>query len=303
MKCGPDGCPIVAFSDLTPAEQRMERQRTAKKMAEQGFTEQQIAKQLGWSQATISGDLGNLSTVDKLKPAKTASNPKGAGRPKGKKSTATPGRGRNGKTQITPADEATIVHAHFEEGKSLQEAAQSVGMKSDMVARFVVAREQGRREAEPTITPEMLSMSAQQKLDAAIRQYKKRLMAQFNKAVSDKVRQHYDEIVLPGIKKQIDQAKQLYARRTGLMDKATFNAIRRGLHPDSRNSISDGVLAVAFDKFMSLEKYLLDEKDSPTSWPPLPSSLAEWDREKAKVKAERAARRAAGQRGQMTRGG
>jgi predicted ArsR family transcriptional regulator len=51
--------------------------------SEQSFTMEQIATQLGVSQNTISLDLRNLSTVDKLKPAKTASNPKGAGRPKG----------------------------------------------------------------------------------------------------------------------------------------------------------------------------------------------------------------------------
>jgi hypothetical protein len=52
-------------------------------LAKQGYTQEVIATQLGVSQATISGDLGNLSTPDKLKPAKTATNPKGAGRPKG----------------------------------------------------------------------------------------------------------------------------------------------------------------------------------------------------------------------------
>lgn len=47
------------------------------------WTMQRIADALNVSQATISGDLGNLSTPDKLKPAKTPTNPKGAGRPKG----------------------------------------------------------------------------------------------------------------------------------------------------------------------------------------------------------------------------
>ena len=81
IKCGPDGCPIIAFSDLTPAEQRVQRKRIAAKMVEQGFTEQQIAKQLGYSQQTISNDLSNLPEISKSKPAKTESNPKGAGRP------------------------------------------------------------------------------------------------------------------------------------------------------------------------------------------------------------------------------
>ena len=41
---------------------------------------EQIATQLGVRQSTITEDLRDLSTIDKSKPAKTASNPKGAGR-------------------------------------------------------------------------------------------------------------------------------------------------------------------------------------------------------------------------------
>jgi hypothetical protein len=67
------------------------------------------------------------------------------------------------------------------------------------------------------------------------------------------------------------------------MDKATFNAIRRVLHPDSRQSISDKKLGEGFDTFMALEKYVLNEKDSPTKFAypdgsEIPSNLAEWDR-------------------------
>jgi len=42
-----------------------------------------IATQLGVSQQTISNDLANLPITGKSKSAKTATNPKGAGRPKG----------------------------------------------------------------------------------------------------------------------------------------------------------------------------------------------------------------------------
>ena len=38
------------------------------------------------------------------------------------------------------------------------------------------------------------------------------------------------------------------------MDKDIFSTIRRALHPDSRNSISDKKLAEAFRAFMGLEK-------------------------------------------------
>ncbi len=99
----------------------------------------------------------------------------------------------------------------------------------------------------------------------------------------DEIRKRIDEMVLPNWKQQIEQAKTLYERRRGAMDKETFNTIRRALHPDSRKAISDKKLGEAFDTFMRLEKYLLNEKDSPTDWSPgLPSSLAEWDRMRAR---------------------
>jgi hypothetical protein len=48
---------------------------------------ERIAEALNVSKATISGDLSNCSTTKQSKPAKTASNPKGAGRPKKKRMT------------------------------------------------------------------------------------------------------------------------------------------------------------------------------------------------------------------------
>ena len=142
------------------------------------------------------------------------------------------------------------------------------------------------------IDPATLSLSTQQKLDAAIRQHQRKLDAQFEQRVLDEVKKRIDEIVLPHWKKQIDQAQELYKRRRGAMDKATFNKIRRGLHPDSRNSISDKALGEAFDTFMSLEKFLLDEKDSPTDvGSGLPGTWDEWEKAKRETTAARRAKR------------
>jgi predicted ArsR family transcriptional regulator len=47
------------------------------------WTMEKIAEALDVGKTTIERDLANLPTPGKLKPAKTASNPKGAGRPKG----------------------------------------------------------------------------------------------------------------------------------------------------------------------------------------------------------------------------
>jgi hypothetical protein len=88
----PDDCPLAVWAALAPAARKAQRKPIAEKLYKQGFTQEQIATQLGVSQALISGDLVNLSAPDKLKPAKTASNPKGAGRPKGSKTRKVPRR-------------------------------------------------------------------------------------------------------------------------------------------------------------------------------------------------------------------
>src|SRR5262245_20610131 len=102
------------------------------------------------------------------------------------------------------------------------------------------------------LTPDMLAMSAQEKLAAAIRQHQRQLDLEFEQRVRDEVKRRIDEIVLPHWKQKIDQAQELYKHRRGAMDKDTFNTIRRALHPDSRQSISDRKLGEAFDTFMSL---------------------------------------------------
>jgi hypothetical protein len=139
-----------------------------------------------------------------------------------------------------------------------------------------------------------LTMSAQQKLEAWQRQYKRKLDLEFRTCVLDEVKKRIDEMILPHWKEKIARAEELYKHRRGAMDKATFNKIRRALHPDSRNSISDKMLGEAFDTFMSLEKFLLDEKDSPTDLSGLPNTWDEWEKAKKDATAERRARRAKG---------
>ena len=287
MKCGPDECPIVAFSDLTPAEQRVERKRAAEKMAKQGFTEAQIAKQLGVSQQTISNDLSNLPTTGKSKPAKTKSNPKGAGRPKGRKE-------RPHKNDPTTKKQAAELF--LDEGLSREKIKAQTGLGEHEV-QLAVERERGRREAQadPEIDRTALSMSAQQKLDAAIRQHKRELEKSFRAAVQKEVAE-WGAAILPKLHAELAQARkreQAVCNRK-FISKEDFNTIRRCLHPDSRNSLSDAMLAKAFNKFQELEKYLLDAVDAPTSFTRLPETMAEWDKMRAKATAARKAKRANG---------
>jgi hypothetical protein len=179
--------------------------------------------------------------------------------------------------KVSPEAESAAAALVLDQGKTYDQAATEAGLTLQLV-RAAVQREEGRRAGLATVGREDLSLSAQQKLDAALRRYQNELNARFEQRVLDEVRRRMDDIVLPHWKKQIEEAKGLYAKRKALMAKDTFNTIRRALHPDSRNSISDKKLGEAFDTFMGLEKYLLDEKDSPTPFGDLPSSAAEWEK-------------------------
>lgn len=202
----------------------------------------------------------------------------GVSRPK---KTERPAAPRGPDERLKQRNEKIIALA--DRGIPTSQIAAEIGIVQRVINQ-VLEREKIRRDAkaEPVVGREDLSLSAQEKLDAVIRQHKRKLQMDFELAVREEARKRMDEIILPHWKQQIAQAQDLYKRRNGLMDKATFNAIRRALHPDSRNSVSDKILAEAFDKFMRLEKYLLNEANSPTTWGDLPSSAAEWDKMRVK---------------------
>lgn len=276
---------IALASNIGSAPMKKEdRQRIAKHLyGTREWTMERIGEALSVGFSTVQRDLGNLPTAGKLNPAKTASNPKGAGRPKGSKKT----RAETAPQAVAREERVAVL---MDAGKTTREIAAEFGVVERAAAQWV-EHVKIRRDAEAQIDPATLSLSAQEKLAAAIRQATHKLNVAFERRVSDDLRRRLDEIVLPHWKQQIDQAQELYKHRRGAMDKATFNKIRRALHPDSRNSISDKVLADAFDTFMRLEKFLLDEKDSPTDFGAVPSSLAEWDAMKQKTSAERRAKR------------
>lgn len=266
----PDDCPLAVWASLSPTDRIAQRKVVAERLYRDGFTMEAIATQLGVSAKQISRDLADFDNPLKLKPAKTETNPKGAGRPKGTR--------KPGETQ-----KQRSINARPEDWERFKEKAEAEGKS--------VAEKLGEIVAEPEIDRASLSLTAQEKLDTAIRQHKRRLMDEWGRAVDERVTQRINEIMLPYWKQKIEEAQELYARRQGLMDKDTFNAIRRALHPDSRNSISDKKLGEAFDAFMALEKFLLAEKDSPTELPDLPKTWADWEKAKQRATAERRARR------------
>jgi len=271
----PDDCPIAIWQVLSPSDRKAQRKPIAARLYRQGFTMEAIATQLGVTNQTISKDLRDFPTELENAPAPS---PGRRGRPKGSSSK------RTDQALVEKAALAVLDH-----GLTLQQAMEENGLNSVQVIKTAVAKEEGRRD--PNIERNELSATAQQRLDAAMRQYQRKLETELDARVRAEVKRRIDEIVLPHWKKQIADASRLYARRTSLMTKETFNIIRRALHPDSRKSISDERLAAAFDAFMALEKYLLNEVDSPTPFPNLPNTWDEWDAAKRSATHERRAKR------------
>jgi hypothetical protein len=80
MKCGPENCPLTAWTALSPNERKVNRQALAEQLYRQGFTMEQIGTQFGVSKQQISKDLVNCQPSGQLKHTASATNPKGAGR-------------------------------------------------------------------------------------------------------------------------------------------------------------------------------------------------------------------------------
>ena len=248
-----------------------DRQRIAEYLyGQKAWTMEKIAEALDVSQATITGDLRGLSTPNK------PPRPKG-GRPKGsgtKANTRSKPRSERAPKAVEREERVSVLAAA---GLTTKEIAAEIGLGERAVAQ-ALEHVQIKREAEAVIDPATLPMSAQEKIASVLRRRVRELEAEFERRVRDEIKQRIDELILPHWKEQIAEAQTLYKRRKALMDKDTFNIIRRALHPDSRNSISDKKLAEAFNAFMRLEKHLLNESDSPTDWPDLPDTAAAWDR-------------------------
>jgi transposase len=279
MKCGPDECPIRAFSDLTPAEQRVERKRIAEVMMNRGFTQEQIAKQLGVGQATIARDLEGLSIENK------PPRPKG-GRPKGSRKPRTPAKD---KPRQETEQEQTAAKL-LEMGKTTKDIASELGV-GERRANLVIDAVKIRQSTEAIIDPATLSLTAQQKLDLAIKQATRRLEVEIEKRVREEN--------LKWIQKMLDQhntnAKHYEAvlkMRKGIMTRAEYRSILSCLHPDR---VQDELLKKryerAFNFFTGLEKLVLSEQESPTVPSGLPTTAAEFLKRKAEYAAQRAAKR------------
>lgn len=265
------------------------------------WTMERIGAALNVSQKTISKDLSGIYTKGiNQKSAKTASNPKGSGRPHG--STKPPRAER----QPHSVEREARIEMLSDAGLSAAQIAAEVGLGERAVHQSLEHVEI-RREAAAKIDPATLAMSAQEKLAAAIRQEKKKLETEFMKAVLLEVKKRIEQTVLPHYRKEQAEFQKVIKSRKGVMTKAEFKLVLTCLHPDRIAAfISDAGLkkrfADAYHLINDLEVVLLDETQHPTG--PgfeMPSTYEELMALKRKVSEERKAQRGAKRGGIVTR--
>jgi hypothetical protein len=136
------------------------------------------------------------------------------------------------------------------------------------------------QNVDPQIKRTELSATAQEKLDAAIRQAKRRLELEFRDQVQVEVVQILRESSLPSIEERLKRLhKEIeQGRKRGIMDKPTFMKIWRCLHEDTVRGLNpkpDETLKRRYDEafylFEKLKPLLISATDEPTALPPMPT--------------------------------
>lgn len=135
--------------------------------------------------------------------------------------------------------------------------------------------------------------------DRAEGRSRQHLNQEFEQRVRDECRKRLEETILPSYNESYAEYQEVVKARKGVMDKKTFMLIWSCLHPDSRKSVSAEKLNEAFLRFSKMELLLLDEKEHPTPTMQMPTTSEELMALKAKVAAERKAKRDA-RRSQLT---
>ena len=275
----------IGFAEMTVED----RKKVAQQMAtdDPRLTQAEIADVLGVSQKTISQDVGNLYQGINQKPAKTARNPKGAGRPRGgtTKSKAEPKpkplkekdpeRGRVAGVDVKVEPEIWKIFS-----EKARKEKKSATIK---IAELITA------DVNPAIELASLSLTAQQKLDLAIKQATRRLEVEIEKRVREEN--------LDWIKRQLDRYNEnarhyelIINRRGGIMSRADYRSVLSCLHPDRiQDSDLKRRFGHAFNLFTKLEKAVLNEKESPTKPSDLPKTVDELLKRKAEFQAQKRA--------------
>jgi transposase-like protein len=189
------------------------------------------------------------------------------------------------KENATDAKKLAAAQAVLDEGKPRDQVAAEYGLSEGAIQQ-AIERERGRRE--PAVDPQTLSMSAQEKLEAVMRQEKRKLQAEFERAVQDELKRALNDMVLPQYNKKLAEYQQVIKARKGIMSRATYRMILSWLHPDrvSDSAQKEGITK-AFHAFTNLELVLCNEKEMPTNPASIPRNAEEWAKRRAEMKTKR----------------
>lgn len=227
------------------------------------WTIEAVARALNSSKSTIARDLGNFPTVGKLNHAKSTSNPKGAGRPKGSKKPS----------KYSPALEQKIASDVLDKGITREEAAVAAGV-SNTVVRRVVAAEEGRREVEPDVTIDDLSVTQRSKAEVFQRRLQRENEVRYQQDVTAGVMERL-ELILPDYKARLADADKVLNRHKGIFTSSQYRTLLACLHPDGRKTVSDEALTKVR---MMIEEYapVLRQQKEPLQPVPMPKNVVDW---------------------------
>jgi hypothetical protein len=267
---------VVSNTGAAPLTAK-DRKRLSERLFNDGMTQEEISKVLGVHRATVGRDLEDICAPRaNVKPDRgldTKGRKKSTGRPKGtvkaapreiappapkKRETPILDKARDIVRPLIAAgdpvpsrklqDEHGISHVHFETAISVERALKE----------------------EPPVDISSLSVSAKQKLDAAINQETRRLRAEFDRTVSEKVKRLValgEEALLVNARKHeremhdtMIRARRMVERKGGVMSKADYLLIVSCLHPDSRNAVSLEKLRRAEEAFKAMKPLIGEEE-------------------------------------------
>jgi lambda repressor-like predicted transcriptional regulator len=175
-----------------------------------------------------------------------------------------------------PRPQADKIAALHDAGLSTKDIASEVGMGERNVSMTLREELVKRQAVATTIPPDTLSLSAQQKLEAAIRQHKRQLDLEFEQRVQAEVQSRLEATILPHYNEKYNLYMSVIKARKGIMDRASYRKILAALHPDRQLDPSLKKRAEdAFNLFTKIEKLVLDEKESPTGDESLPKTYAD----------------------------
>jgi hypothetical protein len=166
-------------------------------------------------------------------------------------------------TKPTPELEKAL-HAYDRRKLAGQELTYEAIMQEAGVSSTPVRRAIAMREAEEKVSKEAvagLSMSAQQKLDAAIRSAVRRLELEAETRAINESKKRLDEWHLPNYMALLRKVEEMLKFKRGLMSRADYRKILRCVHPDTGAHVSDANRNEAFRLFTQLEARLVDDAE------------------------------------------